>query len=204
MRPNPLYASTDVAVVRALIEEHPWAVFVNSADGVPVASHVPILLEQGSSELAIVTHLGRPDEQQHRLGEGEALLIVQGHHGYISPSWYGPGDPGVPTWNYTVAHCYGVPEVLDEQRNFAELLRLVELMERRQGRDAEIDCERAVEIARGTVGIRMPIARFICKRKLSQNKDAETRASVIAGLRAPDGPYRNLELAQDMEQISDA
>jgi transcriptional regulator len=165
-----------------------------------VASHVPILLEDGAPQLTIVTHVGRPDEQLHRFGAGEALLIVQGHNGYVSPSWYGPRAAGVPTWNYTVAHCYGVPEILDEQRNLAELLRLVELFERHPGHGAQLDRGRAAEIARGTVGIRMPIARFLCKRKLSQNKDAQTRAGVIAGLQSP-GPYRNVELARDMEQI---
>jgi len=63
--------------------------------------------------------------------------------------------------------------------------------------------ERAAEIARGTVGIRVPIARFLCKRKLSQDKDPETREAVIAGLPTP-GPYRNLELARDMERASAA
>lgn len=201
MRPNPTYESTDVAVVRALIEEHPWAVLVSATESAPVASHVPILLEAGTSKLAIVTHVGRPDEQLHRFGTGEALLIVQGHNGYISPSWYAAGATRVPTWNYAVAHCYGVPEILDDQRNLAELLRLSELLERPLPQGTQLDREQAAEIARGTVGIRLPIARFLCKRKLSQNKDERTREDVIAGLRAP-GPYRNLAVAREMEQLS--
>jgi transcriptional regulator len=202
MRPNPAYASTDVEVVRALIAEHPWAVLVSgAADGAPVASHVPILLDGETSELAVVTHVGRPDEEIHRLGEREVLLIVQGHHGYVSPSWYAVGAAGVPTWNYTVAHCYGTPELLEESRNLAELMRLVERFEHPAGQPVRLERERAAEIARGTVGIRVPIARFLCRRKLSQTKDAETREAVIAGLRRP-GPYRNVELAQDMERVS--
>jgi transcriptional regulator len=210
MRPNPAYASTDVEVVRELIREHPWAILVSAGGGAPVASHVPILLEEGTSggppgetELAVVTHLGRPDEQLHGLGDGsEALVIVQGHHGYVSPSWYARGAAAVPTWNYSVAHCYGVPEILDEQRNLAELTRLAAHLERHVENPASLDRERAAEIARGTVGIRMAITRFLCKRKLSQNKDRETRDRVIAGLRAP-GPYRMVELAQDMEGALD-
>lgn len=202
MRPNPAYASTDVEVVQALIAEHPWAALVSgAADGAPVASHVPILLDEETSELTVLTHVGRPDEQIHRLGEREVLLIVQGHHGYISPSWYAPGATGVPTWNYTVAHCYGMPELLDESRNLAALMRLVERFEQVTGQPLRLESDEAAELARGTVGIRVPIARFLCKRKLSQNKDAETRDAVIAGLRAP-GPYRNVELAGDMERLS--
>lgn len=205
MRPNPAFESSDADFVRALIAEHPWAVLVSAPRGAPVASHVPILLEEGCSQLAIVTHVGKPDDELHGFGEGEGegevLVLVRGHSGYVSPSWYPAGATRVPTWNYTVAHCYGVPEILDERRNLEELLRLVEHFEGRTDRPAHLDRERAAEIARGTVGLRVPVARFLCKRKLSQNKDAETRAGVIAGLRAP-GPYRNLELALDMERVA--
>src|SRR5258708_1155446 len=74
------------------------------------ASHYPVVLGDGSGGLAIVTHVGRPDEQLHDFGTGELLLIVAGPHGYISPSWYAEGTTPAPTWNFSVAHCYGVPE----------------------------------------------------------------------------------------------
>lgn len=207
MRPNPVYESADIDVVRALIVEHPWALLVSAPHGAPVASHVPIMLDEGASRPAIVTHVGKPDDELHDFGEGEVLVIVQGPSGYVSPSWYAAsavgatGTAGVPTWNYTVAHCYGVPEVLDERRNLDELLRLVERFESRVEQPAHLERDRAAEIARGTVGIRVPIARFLCKRKLSQNKDAQTREGVIAGLRAP-GPYRHPALALDMERVA--
>lgn len=201
MRPNPVFECADADVVRSLIAEHPWAVLVSAPRGVPVASHVPILLERDSARLAIVTHVGRPDDELHVLGEGEVLVLVQGHSGYVSPSWYPAGATRVPTWNYTAAHCYGVPEILDERRNLEELLRLVEHFEGRVDRPAHLERDRAEEIARGTVGVRIPVARFLCRRKLSQNKDAGTRESVIAGLRAP-GAYRNPELALDMERVA--
>ena len=88
MRHNPKHAVTDEAVVRRLIAENPWATLVSHHDGELVASHYPILLDERADELAIVTHVGRPDEQVHGFGDREVLLIVAGPHGYISPSWY--------------------------------------------------------------------------------------------------------------------
>ena len=41
------------------------------------------------------------------------MLIAQGVHGYISPSWYAPGAMRAPTLNFTTAHCYGIPQILD-------------------------------------------------------------------------------------------
>ena len=111
MRPNPIHASDDPEVVRQLLRENPWCTLVSSNAGELVASHYPVLLDETSPELAMLTHVGRPDrgENAHGLGRQEILVIVQGRHGYISPSWYTPGTTPAPTWNFSTAHCYGVP-----------------------------------------------------------------------------------------------
>src|SRR3954452_24899564 len=130
MRHNPKHAETDPAIVRRMIREHPWATLVSQADGL-VASHYPVLLDEESDELAIYTHVGRPDEELHQFGSGrEGLLIVAGPHGYISPSWYSSAATPAPTSNFTTGHCYGVPEILDAERNLAVLTRLVAHFER--------------------------------------------------------------------------
>jgi len=200
MRPNPLFASEDPGLVRELVRANPWAVLVSANRGEPVASHYPIMLEEDAPGLAILTHLGRPDEEVHGLGDGEVLVIVQGRHGYVSPGWYPPSPRNVPTWNFTVAHCYATPEVLDPEQNLAVLERLVDRFEREREHPFSLDPEAAAEIARGTVGLRLPVSRFVCKRKLSQNKDEETRRRVIDALREP-GPYHHPELAEEMERL---
>ena len=198
MRHNPKHAVTDPAVVRRLIAENPWGTLVSLADGL-VASHYPILLDTDSSELAIVTHVGRPDEQVHQFGEREMLLIVAGPHGYISPSWYAPGATPAPTWNFSVAHCYGVPQVLEPDENLRVLTRLVAHFEQHVDDPVWLDQEIGARIARGTVGIRLPITRFVCKVKMSQDKDEVSQRQVLAELRG-DGPYAQPALADDMER----
>jgi transcriptional regulator len=162
-----------------------------------VASHYPILLDEQAEGLAIFTHVGRPDEMIHGFGEQEILLIVQGRHGYISPSWYAPGATRAPTWNFSAAHCYGVPIILEEEENLAVLARLVAHFERHVEEPMLLDLEWGRPVAQGTVGIRLPITRFVCKVKMSQDKDLVTQHQVMAALRAP-GPYQNPELADDM------
>ncbi|HET7417155.1 MAG TPA: FMN-binding negative transcriptional regulator [Solirubrobacterales bacterium] len=201
MRHNPAYECSDPEVVRELIEANPWATLVSAggrADGGPVASHYPILLDPEAEGLAILTHLGRPDEKLHALGADGMLVIVQGEHGYVSPSWYGPGATRAPTWNFSVAHLYGVPEVLSEEENLQTLTRLVERFERQVEKPMYLDREWAAPFARGTVGIRLRVDRFVCKRKLSQDKDPVSRRQVIERLRAP-GPYHHPALAEEVE-----
>ena len=198
MRPNPQFEVTDAEVVRGLVKDNPWATIVSSRDGELVASHYPVLLDEEAEGLALATHVGRPDDQIHGLGESEVMVIVQGNHGYVSPSWYAEGERIVPTWNFTVAHCYGVPEILDAEENLKVLTRLVERFERELADPAFLDQEEGALIAKGTVGLRIPVTRFVCKRKLSENKTPETRRRVIAALREP-GPYHHPRLADEME-----
>jgi transcriptional regulator len=197
MRHNPAYTSDDPAAVRKLIEENPWATLVSDNGGL-VASHYPILLDTDAEELTILTHLGKPDDGLHGIGAGELLVIVQGHHGYVSPSWYGPGATRAPTWNFSVAHLYGTPEVLSEEENLRTLTRLVERFERHVEEPMYLDRAWAEPFARGTVGIRLRVDRFTCKLKLSQDKDPVSQRQVIEHLRVP-GPYRHPALADEVE-----
>jgi transcriptional regulator len=203
MRHNPAHAFDDLDLVPDLIRANPWATLVSSGPEGLVASHYPVLVDEEAEGLAIVTHVGRPDEEIHGLGAGEILAIVQGNHGYISPSWYAPGVMRAPTWNFTVAHCYGTPQILDEEENLGVLFRLVETFERRLEEPTLLDPDYARPTARGTVGIRVPIDRVVAKRKLSQDKDDASRRLAIAHLREP-GPYHHPVLADEMERELEA
>ena len=200
MRHNPYHATEDPQVVRRLISENPWAILVSNNDGELVASHCPVLLEEYNDPLTVVTHVGRPDEDIHGFGDTEILLIVQGRHGYISPSWYAPGAIRAPTWNFSTVHCYGIPQLLDEEETLTVLARLVAHFERHVDRPMLLDPDWARPVARGTVGLRLPITRFVCKIKMSQDKDPLTQRQVMKALRTP-GPYQNPDLADDMARV---
>ncbi|MWV48947.1 FMN-binding negative transcriptional regulator [Rathayibacter sp. VKM Ac-2803] len=204
MRENPDYAMTDPAEVRALIREHPWATMVSATEAGVVVSHYPFLLEEappgsGTDELVLVSHVGRPDERAHRLGESEIAIVFQGPHGYVSPSWYGVAQ-AVPTWNFAAVHAYGVPEILSDAENLAVLERLVDHFE-----DAMPDPFRlritpenaayAERIVHGTVGFRLRVKRLEAKEKMSQDKPDEVVERITTALEAP-GPYRHPALAE--------
>lgn len=207
MRPNPHHAVTDAAFVRDLVAREGFATIVSSTSAGPVASHYPVMLEDRADELVVLTHLGRPDERIHELdraaSEGrEVLVIVMGHHGYVSPSWYSPGSSRAPTWNFTVAHLWGVPQVLTPEENLETLVSLVAHFEQHVDEPMWLDRDWAAPVARGTVGLRIPVTRHDVKAKLSQDKDPESVQNVIGHLRAP-GPYSHPALADDMERARD-
>jgi transcriptional regulator len=196
-----------MGTVKRLIRENPWATMVSMTSAGLVASHYPVLLDEQREQISVVGHVGRPDEELHELGTHELILIIQGPHGYISPSWYGPA-PAVPTWNFIVAHLYGVPEILSAEDNLEVLGQLVDHFERLVDEphplhrsDADSIFERA--LSQGTVGFRLTPTRITAKRKMSQNKSAEDFATVLAHLEG-DGPYADSSLAREMRRARPA
>ncbi|MET4062009.1 transcriptional regulator [Arthrobacter sp. UYP6] len=206
MRDNPDYALYDAEAIKDLIRGNPWCTFVSHVEGRGmVASHYPVLLEEDAEGIVLLSHIGRPDEVKHGLGQHEMLAVIQGPHGYISPGWYG-SQPNVPTWNFAVAHLWGTPEILSDDENLAVLDRLVEhfeapLPEPHLLHATSENSEYAHRIVRGTVGFRLRITRIEAKEKMSQGKSPETIHSVIDHLQQP-GPYANPALADRMRQVN--
>lgn len=183
MRHTPRYLMTDPEEVKRLIRNHPWATFVSATSTGLVASHYPVLLDESRSDITVLSHFGRPDDDLHELGRHQVLVIVQGPHDYVSPSWYAPGDL-VPTWNHVTAHLHGTPELLDDEENYTVLCRLTEHFEQHQpeGRSLLEDEAATRRAARGTTGLRLRVERFEARAKLSQNKPAEVIANITAHL----------------------
>ncbi len=207
MRQNPSFAMTDVAELRRVIAQNPWATAVATGDDGLVASHYPVLLDPDRGDLTVVGHVGKPDDQVLHLGEQELLLIFQGPNGYISPGWYGDVR-AVPTWNYTAVHLAGVPEIVDTRANLKVLDDLVSHFEGRlpqprmmwQAPNTE---EFITALEAGTVGFRLTPTRVSAKRKLSQNKPDSVVETVIAELDG-DGEYANPMLAAEMRRAHQA
>lgn len=205
MRHTTEYVLDDIDGVRALVRENPWATVVGFVPGRGlVSSHYPILLDEDEEGVVLLSHVGRPDERLHELGQHEAMVIIYGPQGYVSPSWYDT-SPAVPTWNFAVAHLYGVPEILSDEENLQVLDRLVAHFEKplpepylMNGTIA--NSAYAERIVHGTVGFRMRVTRFEAKEKMSQDKPPEVVDRVIAALGEP-GPYQNPALAARMTVV---
>ncbi|KQR54818.1 transcriptional regulator [Leifsonia sp. Leaf336] len=206
MRQNPSFALGERAEIERIIRENPWGTFVSNASTGLVASHYPVILDDTRDELSIVSHVGRPDEQLHELGEHELLVILQGPHGYISSSWY-DADPAVPTWNFVAIHLSGVPEILSASENLQVLKKLVDHFERelpnpRQMRGTLEDERYAERISSGTVGLRLTPTKIVAKQKMSQNRPDHIVDSIMAELGGDSG-YASPALLREMQLVHD-
>jgi transcriptional regulator len=130
------------------------------------------------------------------------VVIFQGPHTYISPSWH-ETQPSVPTWNYAVVHAYGVPRVLEDDVQIAETLRRL-VATHEEGFEEpwaleHVPTDYLQTMKRGIVTFEMPILRLEGKLKLSQNRSLADRERVIAALasRSEDGAQGVQALMQE-------
>lgn len=195
------FAQTDAGVLHQLMRRYGFATLVTVSDGAPFASHLPLLVDvERGPHGTLLGHVARANPQWRSFGEAEALAIFQGPHAYVSPSWYA-GGPNVPTWNYAVVHAYGVPRLVEERAAARAVIeRLVTTYE--GGRvvpweTASLAGDFVDGLMKAIVVFEVPIARLEGKYKLSQNKSAEDRRGVVAGLRAEGGP-ESVEVARLM------
>jgi len=197
-----VFAVTDQAEARRMMREHSFALLVTAAEGAPVATHLPFLYDpEPGPHGTLLCHMAKANPQWKDFAkldaEGhEALVIFQGPHGYISPSWYA-GGPAVPTWNYVAVHVYGAPRVIDDARSVRALLdRLVGEYEAGAWTLDGQDPDYIDRMMRGIVAFEMPLTRIEGKFKLSQNRPAEDRRRVAAELagsgRGADGALARL------------
>ena len=187
----PLFKEDRIDVLHDAIRRTGLATLVTlSQDGL-IASHVPMLLDADQAPYGtLVGHLARPNPQA-RGAIGGALAIFQGPEVYITPSWYATKRATgkvVPTWNYVAIHAYGTVQFFDDRDRLREVVtRLTERQETPRAEpwavtDAPADFTQGM--LNGIVGFALPIARLEGKWKMTQNRPAEDRAGVIAGLTA--------------------
>ena len=87
------------------------------------ATHLPFLLNKKLWDHGtLISHFAKANTHWKEISDSKEILCVfYGSHGYISPSWYKKRDP-VPTWNYSAIHIYGMPTIVENTNELAEMM----------------------------------------------------------------------------------
>lgn len=198
------FEQQDRTKLATFMEQHSFATLVTqSPEGVPFASHIPLLLEKDSEmSWRLVGHLARANPQAQQFQSGrEVLAVFHGPHAYISPRWY-QAKPAVPTWNYAAVHAYGAVKVITDEARLMELVRKTVSFYEGDGPEAwdgELPPEYFSKMLRGIVGFEIEISRLEGKFKLGQNRSVEDMAGVYNALQNSKQPEDRL-LAELMQQ----
>src|SRR5437763_16818757 len=86
----PAFREDRIEVQHELIRSHPLGLVVTAGPGGLMANSIPFLVDPGRSEKGTLRgHLARANPQGRELtATAECLVVFQGPHAYITPSWY--------------------------------------------------------------------------------------------------------------------
>ena len=191
--PSPAFREDRLDILHGAIRELSFGMLVTHAADNFATSYLPFEIdaERGPNG-TLVGHLARHNPQWRMPAAGvQGLVVFQGPHGYVSPSWY-PGkmlDPRqVPTWDYLVVEARGTLVTFeDDVRLLALLNRLTDRHEaerEHRWRVADAPADYVRDEMRHIVGIDLPIERLLGRYKLSQNRNSVDRDGACAGLAA--------------------
>ncbi|MDU0204454.1 FMN-binding negative transcriptional regulator [Paenibacillus sp. MAH-36] len=174
----------DDELMYTVIEQNGFATLVSQHDGHPMATHLPLTLDRTNK--CLYGHVARPNPQWRDLQQQEVLVIFQGPHSYISPSWYETSD-SVPTWNYVAVHVYGQAELIDDEDEVMSSMK--SLIEKYEEPDSPYDLESVDSaylsgLSKGIQGFKIHISNMEGKAKLSQNHPVQRQELVIQRLEA--------------------
>lgn len=187
MHPAGIFKETDEAVLVAHLRRQPFVTLAAAPEGRPLIAHAPVVVRRDDSGLVLDFHLSRGNALTAHLAAGfRGVMVSLEAEAYVSPDWYVAADQ-VPTWNYLTVEAEGPVVAMDE----ANLVRLLDdLSAQEEARLApkppwtrhKMSPGRFEAMLKGIMGASLKVERLEGVFKLSQNKDADDRAGVVAAL----------------------
>lgn len=150
-------------------------------------SHLPFVLKKNQNHsYDLVSHMARANPHWEELTNKTVRVIFSGPHSYISPAWYVPKVSNVPTWNYVTVHAVGKFEIISEQSQALEMMKMmVGEFETKYGTGWTMpeDMTSIHQLMNHIVVFKISEANFESKFKLSQQHSVENRERTIASLK---------------------
>ena len=190
------FAEPRVDILHQLIQARPLCTLVTPTPGGLDANHVPLHLSEAPAPFGTLRgHVARANPMWREVVPGsEVLAIFQGPEAYVTPSWYPTkAETGkvVPTWNYAVAHAYGILRVVEDstwvRTQIEALTAHNEAAFAAPWQVSDAPHEYIDKLLGAVVGIEIVITRLVGKWKTSQNQAESNREGVAHGLRGLGG-----------------
>ncbi|MGG0237783.1 FMN-binding negative transcriptional regulator [Bacillus rhizoplanae] len=173
----------ELAIAYDVIQENSFSTLFSMHEGIPFATHLPLLLNKKKNYL--YGHFARPNPQWKDIENQTVLAVFHGPHCYISPSWY-ETNTAVPTWNYLSVHVYGEVELIEDEQELMDSLH--EMVLKYEAHDSsyrlqDVDTGFLAGMNKGIQGFKIKINKIEGKAKLSQNHSLHRQELVINRLK---------------------
>lgn len=189
--------------VLAFMKAHPFVVLCGmDSNGKPVATHVPVLLEERNGKIFLQAHVMR--KQDHTIAfqqNPHVLAIFQGPNAYISASWYETKNVAS-TWNYQAVHASGIIRFLEETALRELLEKLTAHFENNPHSPAQLanmEDDYIAQHMKAIIAFEVELSEIQHVFKLSQNRDKHNFDNIVDQLAEGDSNAR--QIAIEMEKI---
>jgi len=196
-----LYREEDREFLKSFMRQFSFAALITSENDVPIATHLPFVIEERHGKIILTTHMAEANPQCKSF-KNKALVIFQEPHGYVSPTLY-EKKVNVPTWNYIAVHTYGIPKILE-----GNSLKIEVLEKMFQSYEAafktqwdELPEKYKSALLGEIVAFEIEITEIHGKQKLSQNKTFKERENIISDFEK-NGDGAAQSLAKFMKEYS--
>ena len=172
------------AEVMDFMRANSFALLVTGTGGALHGSHLPVMVQEREGGIVLDMHMAKNNPQwKEFFADEEVMVVFFGPHAYVSPRWY-EEKVRVPTWNYAAVHAYGLPRMIEQEKDkHASQRRLVEAMDPKWL--AQFDAlppEYVKGMLEGIVNFEIPVARLETRWKLSQNRGRREQELIAAEL----------------------
>jgi transcriptional regulator len=190
----------DRAKILEFLKHNEFAILVTYDGEKPTASHLLMDVADEGQRLFVSGHMSKANPLWKTFDKNpEVLIIFQGPHTYISPTWY--DHVNVPTWNYQAVHLYGKPRLVTDLEELQSMLtRLVAKQEAGSAYRLEsLPPDFVMSQVKGIVGFQIDVTRIEASYKLSQNRDEENYRSIVQHLQEREDEMSH-QVAQAMKR----
>ena len=197
---SKLYREEDSAKILEFLKQNEFATLVTYDGEKPTASHLLMEVVEVGENLFVNGHMSRANPLWKTFEMNpEVLIIFQGAHTYISPTWY--NHVNVPTWNYQAVHLYGSPRIVEDYSETEKLLSgLIIRNESNPSYRLESLPEDFVrKEIRGIIAFQIKVTRIEANYKLSQNRGDEDYRAIIHQLHEREDEMSH-QVAEAMEK----
>lgn len=187
--------------IKRFIKEQSFATIVSTKDGKPIATHLPLELQEKGEDWYLVGHFAYNNPQWKTLegGNENILVMYQGPHAYISSSWYEKED--VPTWNYQAVHLYGTTDIMSDEELEESLIFQLEKHE--QFRENPVLWEKLSERTKARkkaiVGVKVKVEEVQAAYKMGQTRNEREYDHIMEKLFEEDNKVAH-QLAEEMKR----
>lgn len=196
----PYYKEKDHKVVIEFMKENPFAILIGSANDIPAATQIPLLIEEREGKIFLKGHFMRNTDHHKAFEQNtNALCIFTGAHTYVSASLYN-NPQTASTWNYISVHVRGEINFLGDE-NLFEMLE--ELTNHYEGKDSpssysNLTSDYVERLSKAIICFEIEAKEIESIFKLSQNRDKESYHRIIAHLEQSDADAQ--KIASEMKK----